>query len=71
MSKTQSAPELPTVEREAFSIPEIAGWLGVSRRTVYSEIASGRLKAVRIGTRRLVTRTDRDAYLDARRAEAA
>ncbi len=40
-----------------YSIDEVAALLGVSRRTIEREIASRRLKTVRIGDRRLIRET--------------
>jgi len=52
--------------------PSAAGrYIGVSRRTLYRLIAEGEVASLTIGSRRLVLRTDLDAYLERRRAEAA
>jgi excisionase family DNA binding protein len=64
-------PERRPIEREAFGIPEVAERLGISRRTVYSMIEAGRLRSVHLGTRRLVLRSDLEAFLAALRSEAA
>jgi excisionase family DNA binding protein len=46
-----------------------ASRLGIGRTTLYEEIRSGRLKAIKIGGRTLLTETDLRAYIDDRRAE--
>jgi excisionase family DNA binding protein len=61
------------VEREALSVKEIADRYNIPIRTVYAEIASGRLPAIRFGaTDRAirVLRKDFDAWLDRRRVAA-
>lgn len=37
------------------SILEFSAWSGVCRRSVYNQIAAGRLKTVRVGRRRQIT----------------
>ena len=52
-------PELTVLERLAtggnISLLEFAAWAGISIRTVYNELDAGRLRASRIGRRRIVT----------------
>lgn len=43
-------------ERAALSIPNFARDNGISRTTVYEEITAGRLRTMKVGTRRLITR---------------
>ncbi|MGH9086951.1 MAG: helix-turn-helix domain-containing protein [Acidimicrobiales bacterium] len=44
------------MERLAYDIPTAAEVIGVGRTTLYQAIASGDLRSVKIGARRLVTR---------------
>jgi excisionase family DNA binding protein len=41
--------------KKAYSIAEICSLWGLGRTTVYEEIRSGRLSAMKVGRRRLVT----------------
>jgi excisionase family DNA binding protein len=59
------------VERLSYGLDDAATAIGVSRRTVYDYIGSGRLKAVKLGGRRLIFKEDLLAFLAAARAEAA
>ena len=43
-----------TLPRTAYSLDEVAQSLGLSRSTLYSEMAAGRLQTVKLGRRRLV-----------------
>jgi len=45
------------------SIPDAEKYMGVSRSVVYSLIASGHLKRVKIGRRAFITRESMDNYL--------
>jgi excisionase family DNA binding protein len=47
----------------AYSIAQLEKALGVSNPTLYAEMNRGRLDSVRIGSRRLVTQRQLDAYL--------
>jgi len=47
---------VPAAGRLVLSIKETAEELGVSRNSVYTLIASGKIPSLRIGTRRLVAR---------------
>src|SRR5262245_29415640 len=38
----------------AVPMPQVPRWLGISRSKIYEEIAAGRLKAVKCGSRTLV-----------------
>jgi excisionase family DNA binding protein len=40
-------------------------WLGISRSKIYEEIAAGRLKAKKSGSKTLVTYASGQAWLDA------
>ena len=44
--------------------PTACARLGISRSTLYIEIASGRLRAVKAGGRTLVRRVDQLAWMD-------
>lgn len=51
----ETAASRPTNGAQAlYSIKEAAGRLGVSRTAVYSELAAGRLRSLKIGRRRLI-----------------
>ena len=39
----------------AFPLTEVKARLGISRSTAYIEIAAGRLKAIKVGSRTLIT----------------
>ncbi|MBN2447729.1 MAG: helix-turn-helix domain-containing protein [Phycisphaerae bacterium] len=61
---TRPAPPDPaTPTRLALSIPEAAGTVGVSARTLWSEVRAGRLRSAKVGRRRLVRVQDLDAWL--------
>lgn len=47
----------------AFSIPEFCGRYGIGRTNAYQEIATGRLRAVKVGRRTLITQGDAEAWL--------
>ena len=53
------------VARLAYSVPEAAQALGVSCRTAWALVASGRLDTVRIGRRRLVPLSALAAFINA------
>jgi excisionase family DNA binding protein len=48
---------------ELLTIPEVADRLRVSRRTVERLIATGRLRAIAVGRRRLVTDRELEMYI--------
>ena len=52
-----------TVERLAYSVPEVAKMLGISERKIWSEIDEGKLKKKEVGRRVLITAKQLDAYL--------
>lgn len=58
------------IHSAAFSIDDIAAQTDLSRRTIYLEIASGRLQTIKIRGRRLVLPQQRDAWLRSYVAEA-
>ena len=51
---------------EPLAIPmaRVPDWLGISRSKAYEEIAAGRLKAVKCGSKTLVPYTSGQAWLD-------
>ena len=59
------------VARLAYPLNEVAALLGgVSQRTLYNHIGAGALKTIKVGGRRLVTREDLAAFIDAAKAAA-
>jgi excisionase family DNA binding protein len=56
-------PPQELAQPDAVSIPEAAGKLGVSQRTVERRIADGSLRVVRLGRRVLVPQTEVDRLL--------
>jgi excisionase family DNA binding protein len=54
LTSAKPKPKAPTVEPKALSIPAFAKAYGVKRVTVFRALKAGRLKAVKIGTHRLV-----------------
>ena len=59
----QPSPRLVTIE-------EVADFLHISKWMVYNQIQQKKLRTVTIGSRRLVTPEDLQAYVDHLRAEA-
>ena len=53
--------------RLAYSVPEVAKLVGLSRRQIYVEFEQGRLSSIKVGRRRLVRRSDLDRWLTAQR----
>jgi len=58
-------------QRAAYRIDEFCASTGLSRSKVYEEIAAGRLKAVKCGSRTLITASAGKAWLESRPAKAA
>lgn len=54
---------IPLSDREVLSIQQTANLLGVHRVTVHGLVSTGRLASVKIGRRRLITRTAIDDLL--------
>ena len=48
----------------AYNVPEAAKAIGLGRSTLFELIRDGKLKAVKAAGRRLILRTDIDAYLE-------
>jgi excisionase family DNA binding protein len=59
--------------REPLAVPmvRVPEWLGISRSKAYEEIAAGRLKAVKCGSKTLITYASGRAWLAALPALAA
>lgn len=55
---TEMAPE-----RLAFSVSEAAAITGLSRDLLYDQMRTGKLTYLKIGRRRIITRTDLQAFL--------
>ena len=55
----------------AYPMKEASEVSGLSRSTLYELISSGRLKAVKVGGRRLILHSDLLALFDAAKLEAA
>jgi len=53
----------PIAERLADTIPEACARLGCSRSTIYLELKAGRLIAVKVRGRTLVSREEQQRYL--------
>jgi len=54
-----------THSRRAFSVTEFCRGYDMGRTKTYQEIAAGRLRAVKVGRRTLITRDDAEAWLAA------
>lgn len=57
-------------DRLALDVPAVAERISVPERTVWAEIAAGRLRSFKVGRHRLVRLADLDAYLERRAALA-
>lgn len=53
-----------------YDIAEACALTGLSRSRLYVEMASGRLAAVKVGTRRMIRASDLQAFVDALTAVA-
>lgn len=56
---------METDSSQAMTIVQFCNWAGIARSTVYKEIASGRLKARKIGSKTIIARDDADAWFQA------
>lgn len=63
-AKTPTTPP-PPPNPEVFEIMEFCGWARVSRTVAFKEIAAGRLIAVRVGRKSLITIANARAWLAA------
>jgi len=57
------------VDKIALRIPEAAYVAGLSRSTLYALMGEGKLRSVKVGGRRLILRTDLEAYFAQLRRE--
>jgi excisionase family DNA binding protein len=64
-------PDTPKVEPLAHSPERAAQRLGISTRAVYPLLASGTLRSIKIGKRRLIPDTECQRLITRRMAEAA
>ena len=55
--------DVPQEDRLAYSIPELAKGLGISASTLWKHIGTGKIHAVRIGGRTVVTHAERRRLL--------
>jgi excisionase family DNA binding protein len=55
---------MPHTDRLADTIPEACHRLSVSRSALYREISSGKMRAVKVRGRTLITRADQVDWLD-------
>jgi excisionase family DNA binding protein len=53
-------------ERVAYSVVEVAGFIGVSQRTVWQLVKDGELPHFRIGTRCLIPKTALERFIASR-----
>jgi excisionase family DNA binding protein len=56
---------MQTPTPNAMTIAQFCSWAGIARSTVYKEIASGRLKARKIGYKTIIARDDADTWFQA------
>jgi excisionase family DNA binding protein len=70
MEVNNDEPQTPGVQL-AYSVPDAAAMIGISRRTCYELMTSGQLRSVKLGRRRLVRHTDLVAFVDALADEQA
>ncbi len=57
-------PNIPTQEKIALRINETVAVSGLSRSTIYELLKAGKLRAVKIGGRRLILRESLQALLE-------
>jgi excisionase family DNA binding protein len=50
------------IDRQAFSVREWCARRGLSRQTLYDEVKRGRLRAVKLGKRTLILKSDDEAW---------
>lgn len=68
MVKLQETAALPPI---VYTVDQVGDQLGgKGRNFVYAEIASGRLRSIKLGNSRRITHADLLAYVNARRAES-
>jgi excisionase family DNA binding protein len=54
----------------SYSIEQLSAQTGLGRTKIYEEINAGRLRAIKIGKRRLIPHTDAAAWIETYRAGA-
>ena len=52
------------MEKSAYTVNEVLREIGIARSTLYREIAAGRIRARKIGTKTVFLATDVRSYLD-------
>jgi excisionase family DNA binding protein len=53
---------MDTDRREAFAVREFCARYGICRQTFYDELHRGRLRAVKLGKKTIVLRSDAEAW---------
>ncbi len=61
---TRQIPNISTQEKLAFRVNEAVAVSGLSRSTLYELLKAGKLRAVKVGGRRLILREDLQALLE-------
>ena len=61
---TRQIPNIPTQEKIALRVNETVAVSGLSRSTIYELLKAGKLRAVKIGGRRLILRESLQALLE-------
>lgn len=56
-------PALPIADRFAYSVAETALITGLSRDLLYNQMRLGKLRYLKVGRRRVITRRDLDVFL--------
>ena len=64
MTATESDTSITTTQPLVFTIPEAAAALRIGRTSVYQLMDTGQLPSIKIGTRRLIARTDLEHFID-------
>lgn len=54
--------------KEYFSPDEMAEWIGIGRTLAYRLLSSGEIPSYKIGRRRIVSRSDVEAWLEERKS---
>ena len=62
--QADNSPDIRSRVPALLSIPETAAVLTLSRRSVAEMLADGRLKAIRLGRRRIIRRSDLEKLTD-------
>ena len=59
-----NTPHTPAPEKLAFTIAEACASIGIGKTSIYELIAEGRLKSILAAGRRLIRRSDLEAFLE-------